>query len=61
MAKSFTSTRGDLLSSLDGFRVEIDEAGTRADLILDRPPLNVISMGQRAQMAAVIEELDRLA
>ena len=59
MTESFTSTRADLLAALDGFRVVIDEARARADLILDRPPLNVITMVQRAQMAAVIEELDR--
>ena len=35
------------LARLDGFRVEIDEARERADVILDRPPLNVVSMPQR--------------
>jgi len=29
---------------LDGFRVEIDTARQRGDVILDRPPLNIISM-----------------
>jgi 2-oxoglutaroyl-CoA hydrolase len=38
------------LDSLDGFRVEIDEAKERADIILDRPPLNVITMLQRDQL-----------
>jgi 2-oxoglutaroyl-CoA hydrolase len=32
------------LAKLDGFRVEIDAARERADVILDRPPLNVIEM-----------------
>jgi len=42
----------------DGFRIEIDEAGQRGDIVLDRPPLNVISMAQRAQMAEALERLD---
>src|SRR5579864_9525788 len=29
------------LQTLDGFRVEIDLARERADIVLDRPPLNV--------------------
>ena len=32
------------LQKLDGFRVEIDAARERADVVLDRPPLNVIEM-----------------
>ena len=46
------------LDSLDGFRVEIDEARERADVILDRPPLNVVSMPQRDQLRLVFENLD---
>src|SRR5499427_10139536 len=46
------------LSSLDGFRVEIDTGRERADVILDRPPLNVISMPQRDQLRLVFETLD---
>jgi 2-oxoglutaroyl-CoA hydrolase len=44
--------------ALDGFRVEIDTKGERADVILDRPPLNVITMAQREQLRAVFEGLD---
>ena len=51
----FTDPR---LTSLDGFRVEIDEARERADVILDRPPLNVVSMPQRDQLRLVFEGLD---
>ena len=47
-----------LLSNLDGFRIEIDEARERADIILDRPPLNVVSMPQRDQLRAAFEALD---
>ena len=42
----------------DGFRVEIDTGRERADVILDRPPLNVITMPQREQLRAVFEVLD---
>jgi 2-oxoglutaroyl-CoA hydrolase len=37
---------------LDGFHVEIDIERERADVILDRPPLNVISMAEREEFPA---------
>lgn len=43
---------------LDGFRLEIDGARERADIILDRPPFNIVSMGQREQLRVVFEALD---
>ena len=46
------------LGALDGFRVEIDTASQRADVILDRPPLNVIEMPQRDQLRLAFETLD---
>jgi 2-oxoglutaroyl-CoA hydrolase len=46
------------LATLDGFRVELDVVRERADIILDRPPLNVIMMGQRDQFRLVFEALD---
>src|SRR5215207_6513658 len=46
------------LAALDGFRVEIDETRERADIVLDRPPLNVVSMPQRDQLRLVFESLD---
>lgn len=46
------------LDGLDGFRVEIDAAAARADIILDRPPYNVIEMPQRDQLRQVFEALD---
>ncbi len=46
------------LAALDGFRVEIDGARERADIILDRPPLNIIAMPQRDQLRLVFEALD---
>ena len=44
--------------NLDGFRVEIDSKNQRADIILDRPPLNVVSMPQREQIARVFKDID---
>src|ERR1700743_970203 len=52
---SFTDPR---LAKLDGFQVEIDEARERADIILNRPPLNVVSMPERDQLRLVFEILD---
>jgi 2-oxoglutaroyl-CoA hydrolase len=46
------------LSRLDGFRVEIDEASERADIILDRPPFNIVTMPQRDQLRYAFEALD---
>jgi 2-oxoglutaroyl-CoA hydrolase len=46
------------LGDLDGFRLEIDPARQRADVILDRPPLNIVSMPQREQLRRVFEALD---
>lgn len=42
----------------DGFRVEIDPARERADIVLDRPPLNVVSMPERDQLRVTFEALD---
>src|ERR1700741_1547672 len=47
-----------LLAELNGFRVEISEADSRADIILDRPPFNIVSMLQREQLSMVFEALD---
>jgi 2-oxoglutaroyl-CoA hydrolase len=48
----------ELMPKLDGFRVGIDVEHERADIILDRPPLNIISMPQRDQLRLVFETLD---
>ena len=47
-----------LLEQLDGFRVEVDAAAQRADIVLDRPPFNIVSMLQREQLRLVFEALD---
>jgi 2-oxoglutaroyl-CoA hydrolase len=55
MSSTFADPR---LAALDGFRVEIDPARERADVILDRPPFNIVSMPQRDQLRLVFETLD---
>ena len=55
MSNPFTDSR---LATLDGFRVEVDPARERADIVLDRPPLNVVSMPQRDQLRLTFEALD---
>jgi 2-oxoglutaroyl-CoA hydrolase len=46
------------LADLDGFRVEIDAERHRGDIILNRPPMNVIMMPQRDQLRRAFEALD---
>src|SRR2546423_5127500 len=55
MNATFTDPR---LATLDGFRVEIEAERERADIILDRPPFNIVSMPQRDQLRLVFEALD---
>jgi 2-oxoglutaroyl-CoA hydrolase len=55
---SDTPTIDPRLTNLDGFRVEIDAERERADLILARPPMNVIAMPQRDEIRKVFEALD---
>jgi 2-oxoglutaroyl-CoA hydrolase len=46
------------LADLDGFRVDVDPARERADIVLARPPMNVISMPQRDELRRAFEALD---
>ena len=46
------------LATLNGFTVELTAEKQRADIILHRPPLNVIEMPQRDQLRLVFEALD---
>src|SRR5438552_15111107 len=55
MSSTFADPR---LATLDGFRVEIDAARERADIILDRPLFNIVSMPQRDQLRLVFEALE---
>ena len=58
MSRNSYTIAPSIPSDLDGFRVVIDAPGERADIILERPPLNIISMRQRDQLRAVFEALD---
>ncbi len=42
----------------DGFRVEVNAGDERGDIVLDRPPLNVITMPEREELRAAFEALD---
>ena len=59
MTETFIAKNQELLSTLNGFRVEVDPEKQRADIILDRPPLNIIEIPQRDQLRLVFEELDK--
>jgi 2-oxoglutaroyl-CoA hydrolase len=47
-----------LLENLDGFRVDVDAARQRADIVLSNGAFNIISMAQREQLRLVFESLD---
>lgn len=55
----YARQRAELLQTLDGLRVEVDGARRIATLILDRPPLNIVSYKARSQIAALFEEMGR--
>jgi 2-oxoglutaroyl-CoA hydrolase len=46
------------LAALNGFTIELTADKQRADIILHRPPFNVIEMPQRDQLRLVFEALD---
>lgn len=58
MTRDYSEERGALLSELDGLRVEVDAAKKIGYLILDRPPLNIVSYKGRSQIRAIIEAMD---
>lgn len=59
MNEKFIAKTHEALSKLDGFKVEVDPEKQRADIILERPPLNIIEIPQRDQLRLVFEELDK--
>ena len=59
MERDYATRRAEVLNDLDGVRVEVDADRRIGTLVLDRPPLNVISYRGREQIRAIIEELDR--
>ena len=48
-----------VIKEFDGFRVEVNNEDNRGDIILSRPPLNVIQYSQRIQMAEAMKDLDK--
>ena len=59
MTDKYAKQRGELLAELDGMRVEIDAARRIATLVLDRPPLNIVSYKARSQIGALFEEMGK--
>src|SRR5690349_22621039 len=55
MPKDYADMRAAILRDLDGLRYEVDAQKRVGHLILDRPPLNVVSYRGRSQIAAIIE------
>ncbi|MCB1439796.1 MAG: enoyl-CoA hydratase-related protein [Nitratireductor sp.] len=47
-----------LTHEFDGFSVVIDPENERGDIVLDRPPMNVIMMAQRDELRRAFEVLD---
>lgn len=43
---------------LDGFRIDIDQKASRADIVLDRPPFNLVTSMQWEQLRAAFEVLE---
>lgn len=57
--KKYAERRAALLEDLDGLRVEVDAEKKIGWLILDRPPLNIVSYTARSQIAAIFDEFSR--
>ena len=57
-SRNYADDRAELLRELDGLRVEVDAARKVGHLILDRPPLNIVSYRGRSQIRALIEAMD---
>tara|TARA_Y100000588_G_C13527524_1_gene616268 strand:+ start:217 stop:387 length:171 start_codon:yes stop_codon:yes gene_type:complete len=53
--KNYALQRASILENLDGLKVEVDLEKGIGYLILDRPPLNIVSYRGRFQIRALIE------
>ncbi len=58
MSSSMEYRRARRLEALDGFRADVDPDRERADIVLDRPPLSIVTMPERDQLRLVFEEDD---
>ena len=56
--KNYARQRASVLENLDGLRVEADPEKRVGYLILDRPPLNIVSYAGRRQIRAIVEAMD---
>ena len=59
MSKGEQTLSTNLPNNPDGFRIALDTSRERADIVLQRPPLNVVAMPQREQLRQTFEALDR--
>jgi 2-oxoglutaroyl-CoA hydrolase len=57
--EKYALRRAEVLKELDGLRVEIDAERRIGWLILDRPPLNIVSYRARSQISAIMEEFGK--
>ncbi|WP_137390145.1 enoyl-CoA hydratase/isomerase family protein [Rhodoligotrophos defluvii] len=55
MRKDYADQRASVLRELDGLRYEVDTENKIGWLILDRPPLNIVSYRGRQQINAIME------
>ena len=53
-----TDDTSDATGHYDGFRVEVNAAQERGDIILERPPFNTVTMLQRNDLRRAFEALD---
>ena len=58
MERDYSGRRAEVLRDLDGLRVEVDVEHKIGYLILDQPPLNIVSYKARSQIRAIIEAFD---
>ncbi len=57
-ATRYASRSAAVLKTLDGLRVEIDAERRVGHLVLDRPPLNIVSYAGRRQIREIVEAMD---
>jgi len=58
MSKGEQALSTSLPDNPDGFRIALDTSRERADIVLQRPPLNVVAMPQREQLRQTFEALE---
>ncbi len=58
MKRNYAEHSAELLRELDGLRVDVDAGRRIGHLILDRPPLNIVSYRARRQIRGIIEAMD---